>query len=135
MEYFENLKIPGIQIDLYRNDPTLGSVKIGSAITDENGFYSFQWMVDSNMPNGYYDITVKTEFPDEMPLSPGGYLPFTFIYPEYGTIVSLSATTEPPGLFVLPEYQWGALLALISCVLAAALMCLRKITSKPSEGT
>lgn len=64
-------------------------------LTGENGYYSYQWDVPANVPNGQYIIKAF------------------FNADDYYT--SSQATTIPNLLFVVPEYLFGGLAAIGAC--------------------
>jgi 5-hydroxyisourate hydrolase-like protein (transthyretin family) len=92
--------VDGMEITLYRSDPILGQVAIGTAVTEADGSYTYTWTPETSMSNGYYLITA--EFAGD------------------STYASSSATSLPPGLFILPEYALGALVAIFAALAAFA---------------
>ncbi len=95
--------IQGKTISVYYNDGT--EHLIGQGTTGIDGSYSVPWTVPSTLANGFY--VVKASFV-------GDNNPY---------VSSSAQTTSAPdggGLFVIPEYILGSLLALFACFAAFA---------------
>jgi sugar lactone lactonase YvrE len=88
----------------YYNQTELSPVEhqiTASVTTDVNGYYSFQWDVPTDVPNGYYIINAT--FNIDLNYAPS------------------SATTTPNSLFVVPEYALGGLAAICACFVGFAI--------------
>ncbi len=87
---------------------------IGTATTQSDGSYSFSWTVPSSLANGFY--SVKADFT-------GDSNPY-----ESSTAVT---TSNPAGggIFVVPEYIFGGLAALVACFVGFAIF--KKRSSLP----
>jgi hypothetical protein len=87
---------------------TTSWIPIATTTTSANGNYIYTWTVPSNIQNGQY--AMKADFAGD-----SGYL-------------ASSATTGGIGngsdMFVLPEYSWGTLTAIIACF--AAVLIIKK---------
>jgi hypothetical protein len=87
---------------------------IGTTTTGADGTYTFSWDVPATLANGQY--VVKAAFAGD------------------SSYCATSATTGTCGnggnLFVLPEYAWGGLLALVACFAALVLFKKRRHTSQ-----
>jgi hypothetical protein len=93
--------IAGKAVHIYRSDTTLGWVDIGQTTTATDGSYTFNWTPDSTIANGNYQ--------------------FKAVYNKDTDYFGSSAqTTSDSGLFVLPEYTFGALIGLATCFVAFA---------------
>lgn len=90
--------ISGKTVAIYRSDATSGWVEIGQTTTQTNGAYSFNWTPDTAVANGNYQ--------------------FKAVYSTDRDYFGSSAVTAGSGLFVLPEYTFGALFALAACFAA-----------------
>jgi hypothetical protein len=84
---------------------------IGTATTNAAGVYYIAWVVPSTLPNGFHPI--KAEFSGD------------------GQYLSCSAVTsgDGDGIFTLPEYLYGGLVALLACFGAFAIF--KKRSSLP----
>jgi hypothetical protein len=88
---------------------------IGTATTQSDGSYSYSWTVSSSLANGFYAL--KAQFIDDNLLYDG----------------SEASTTSSPGgggVFVVPEYALGGLLALAACFMG--FIAFKKRSSIPS---
>jgi len=87
---------------------------IGSATTSINGIYSLVWNVPIDLPNGLYIVRAEFSGDSEYEFSEG-------------------FTNGDTGLLVLPEYSYGALVALVACF--GALIVFKKRTSLQKSST
>lgn len=91
-----------------------GWVPINSVTTGADGSYSYNWDVPATLANGVY--AVKAEF--------AGDCSYT------GCAATTGTCGNGPNLFVLPEYVWGSLAALVTCFAALTLFKKRSSLSK-----
>jgi hypothetical protein len=78
-------------------------VSIGTATTTTGGAYTYSWNVPATITNGVYPV--QAEFAGDSCYKPS-------------SAVTGSSST---GLFVVPEYAWGGLAALLACFAALVL--------------
>lgn len=87
-----------------------GWVPITSVSTAPDGSYSYNWDVPATLPNGVY--AVKAEFSGDTNYA--------------GCAATTGTCGNGPSLFVLPEYVWGSLAAVVTCFAALALFKSRR---------
>lgn len=114
------LGLSGKEINLTYYDPSIGSfIQLGTAITDGAGVYSFSWNTPATLTDGFY--AVKAAFAGDN----------DYLATEAETI----NVTGGGGLFVAPEYLFGALAAIVACFAALLVFKVRKNTLCPANSS
>jgi hypothetical protein len=94
----EGIGVEGKTIEVYWQDNAGDWIYIDDIVTEDSGSYSYTWTPTSDVPNGQHLLKAVFTGDDE-------YL-------------GSEAQTEHDGLFVVPEYPFGCLLALLACFAA-----------------